>query len=265
MSGHNFKKKFGQNFLTDKNLLDAIVRDAGVTENDEVLEIGSGAGALTTAISNYAKRTVSFEIDKELEFDLLALNLSNTTFVFEDALKKPLGDIEKYFDGEYKLVANLPYYITTPLIFKFLEESDRIRSMTIMVQKEVADRITSNKGGKDYGVLTIMIAFYGSATITRNVSRKMFYPVPNVDSAVVRIDIDRDKFKDVDKKGFSQFIKACFSMRRKTLLNNLSSGYGVDKAKLHDVLGANILSKRAEEFDLYEFVEIYKKLKTIKR
>ena len=110
-----------------------------------------------------------------------------------------------------------------------------------------------------------MIAFYGSATITRNVSRKMFYPVPNVDSAVVRIDIDRDKFKDVDKKGFSQFIKACFSMRRKTLLNNLSSGYGVDKTKLHDVLGANILSKRAEEFDLYEFVEIYKKLKTIKR
>lgn len=258
MMEHNFKKKFGQNFLTDKNLLDAIVRDGGVTSDDEVLEIGAGAGALTESLSRYAKKVVSYEIDKDLEPTLRSLNLKNVEFVFGDALKENTEVIENRFEGKYKLVANLPYYITTPLIFKFLEESKRLISMTIMVQKEVAERIVATKGNKDYGILSIMIAFYGEPRIMRNVGRNMFRPVPNVDSAIVRIDIDEDKFSGVDKVGFSHFIKASFAMRRKTLLNNLSQIY--DKKLLQEKLPEDTLRKRAEQFDINEFVEMYKKL-----
>ncbi len=259
MTGHNFKKKFGQNFLTDKNLLNAIVRDAGVTMEDEVLEIGAGAGALTTSLSAYAKKVVSYEIDKELEGTLKALNLTNVEFVFGDALKEKLEKIEGHFEGEYKLVANLPYYITTPLIFKFLEESEKIISMTIMVQKEVAERIVSPKGGKDYGILSVMIAFYGQARIMREVNRNMFYPVPNVDSAIVRIDIEKDKYYGIDKNKFSRMIKAAFAMRRKTLSNNLSQVY--DKKTLQEKLDESTLKKRAEQLDINEFVEIYNQLR----
>ncbi len=258
MTEHKFKKKFGQNFLKDKNLLDAIVRDAGVKEQDEVLEIGAGAGALTVSLSKYAKRVVSYEIDRELEDTLNSLQLKNVEFVFTDALKTNIEDIESHFEGRYKLVANLPYYITTPLIFKFLEESERLTSMTIMVQKEVAQRIVSSEGGKDYGVLSVMLAFYGQAEIMREVNRNMFYPVPNVDSAVVRINIDKNKFSDIDKAKFSKFIKAAFAMRRKTLLNNLSRDY--DKKILQEKLTQDTLRKRAEQFSIDEFVELYKKL-----
>lgn len=260
MSEHNFKKKFGQNFLTDKNLLDAIVRDAGVSNEDSVLEIGAGAGALTTAIANRAKNVVSFEIDKDLEGELLGLGLNNATFVFGDALKTSMEQIEKYFDKEYKLVANLPYYITSPLIFKFLEKSEKIASLTIMVQKEVAERIVSKKGGKDYGVLSVMISFFGSAVITRYVNRKMFYPVPNVDSAVVKIEIDRGKYKNIDKDKFAKFVKACFSMRRKTILNNLSSGLGVNKKEIALAIGEETCKKRAEDFSLEELIEIFNRI-----
>ena len=258
MIEHNFKKKFGQNFLTDKNLLDAIVRDGGVTKEDEVLEIGAGAGALTESLSRYAKKVVSYEIDKDLENTLKSLELNNVEFIFEDALKQDINVIEGHFSGRYKLIANLPYYITTPLIFKFLEEASRISSMTIMVQKEVAERIVANKGNKDYGILSIMIAFYGKSRIMRNVGRNMFRPVPNVDSAIVRIDIDENKFIGVDKKGFSRFIKASFAMRRKTLLNNLSQLY--DKKILQEKLNEETLKKRAEQFDINEFVEIFNRL-----
>ncbi len=250
---HKFKKQFGQNFLTDKNLLDAIVRDANV-EAREVLEIGAGAGALTSALDKVAKKVVSYEIDSELMQPLAELELSRTQFIFKDALKTPMSEIEKNFDGDYCLVANLPYYITSPLILKFLEEGSRITSLTIMVQKEVAERIIATKG-KDYGVLSILVAFYGKAKITRFVDRKMFYPVPNVDSAVVRIDID--KRKDVDGKAFARFVKAAFSMRRKTLLNNLVSA-GFNKEFLNKNLGSEILALRAESLTLEKLIEIFK-------
>ena len=253
----NFKKKFGQNFLSDKNLLKAIVSDAEITANDVVLEIGAGAGALTKELSLVAKKVIAYEIDTDLKDILESLDLKNVEFVFSDFMNVNLKDFEKEIDS-FKVVANLPYYITTPIIFKLLEESEKLESLTIMVQKEVAERIVAKEGGKDYGILTLMINFFGEAKIDRIVKRQMFNPMPNVDSAVITIKIDREKYKGIDKEKFSKFIKASFSMRRKTLLNNLSSI--LPKTELKEKLTEDILSRRAETFSIDEFIGIYKML-----
>lgn len=254
---HNFKKKFGQNFISDKNLLQAIVDDAAITDKDNVLEIGAGGGSLTAALSKRAKRVVSYEIDDDLKEHLLSLNLENVEFVFADVLKEKIEDIEKRFAcQQYKIVANLPYYITTPLIFKFLEEGSGVTSLTIMVQKEVAQRIVAAPGNKDYGVLSVMVNFYGDAKITRIVGRQMFYPSPKVDSAVVNITKTRN-FDKKNAKNMSNFIKTCFSMRRKTLLNNLSNGLKMPKAKLQEKLANFNLNLRAEDFSLSQFLQMY--------
>lgn len=250
----NFKKKFGQNFLTDKNLLHAIVQDAEISQDDVVLEIGAGAGALTKELSFAAKKVFAYEVDQELKETLLALQLKNVDFIFADFMKADLKEYDK-FDG-IKVVANLPYYITTPIIFKLIDEAKNLKSITIMVQKEVAERIVAQKGGKDYGILSVMMAFYGDAKITRIVKRQMFTPAPNVDSAVVNIKI-KQKY-NIDRYRFSLFVKSAFSMRRKTLLNNLSSLY--PKEKLMATFDKEFLSKRAEMLSLEEFVEVYKKL-----
>ena len=250
----NFKKKFGQNFLTDKNLLHAIVQDAEISQDDVVLEIGAGAGALTKELSLAAKKVFAYEVDQELKETLIALQLKNVDFIFADFMKADLKEYVK-FDG-IKVVANLPYYITTPIIFKLIDEAKNLKSITIMVQKEVAERIVAQKGGKDYGILSVMMAFYGDAKITRIVKRQMFTPAPNVDSAVVNIKI-KQKY-NIDRYRFSLFVKSAFSMRRKTLLNNLSSLY--PKEKLMATFDKEFLSKRAEMLSLEEFVEAYKKL-----
>lgn len=258
MIDHNFKKKFGQNFISDKNLLSAICQDAGVDENSLVLEIGAGAGTLTEEISKKAKKVVSYEIDWDLQEHLLSLNLPNTKFVFGDIMDFPTNEVEKDFEGEYKMIANLPYYITTPIIFKFLNEAENLTSLTIMVQKEVAERIIATVGGKDYGVLSIMVNFFGEAKINRIVSRKMFYPQPNVDSAVVTINIDKNKFKNIDKNKFYKFIQTVFSMRRKTLKNNLTHG-GVNSEKIA-LIDPNLLSVRGETLTINELLDIYLKI-----
>lgn len=250
----NFKKKFGQNFLTDKNLLHAIVQDAEISQDDVVLEIGAGAGALTKELSLAAKKVFAYEVDQELKETLLALQLKNVDFIFADFMKADLKEYDKFDD--IKVVANLPYYITTPIIFKLIDEAKNLKSITIMVQKEVAERIVAQKGGKDYGILSVMMAFYGDAKITRIVKRQMFTPAPNVDSAVVNIKI-KQKY-NIDRYRFSLFVKSAFSMRRKTLLNNLSSLY--PKEKLMATFDKEFLSKRAEMLSLEEFVEAYKKL-----
>ena len=258
MSDFVFKKKFGQNFISDKNLLNAIATDAQISQDDEILEIGAGAGSLTEVLSEKSKKVISFEIDKDLIEHLTSLNLKNVEFVFGDFMQANLPDVEQKFEKKYKVVANLPYYITTPIIFKFLEEAKKVDSLTIMVQKEVAERVCAKVGGKDYGILTVMTNFYGEPKITRIIKRQMFFPVPNVDSALLNIKL-KEKYPTVDKKEFLAFIKTCFSMRRKTLLNNLSNMYS--KEKLKSVLSEDILSKRAEQFSLEEFVCIFEKLK----
>lgn len=256
MQDFNFKKKFGQNFISDVNLLSAISSDAEVQSTDEVLEIGAGAGSLTSILSSRAKKVVSFEIDKDLQQTLLSLNLPNVEFVFGDFMEADLKEVENKFSGKFKVVANLPYYITTPIIFKLLENCQKLESLTIMVQKEVAQRVIASPKG-DYGILSVMVQFHGDAFITRNIGRQMFHPQPNVDSALLHIKVF-DKFPNVDKTKFAQFVKTCFSMRRKTLLNNLSSKF--EKDKLKSCLGEETLKKRAEEFSVEEFVEMFQKL-----
>ncbi len=257
MKDFNFKKKFGQNFISDKNLLSAIVNDAEIDEGDDVLEIGAGAGSLTTALSKVAKKVVSYEIDEDLKDYLLSLGLDNVKFVFGDVMDFTTEKIEEDYSGSYKLVANLPYYITTPILFKFIS-SHRLKSMTIMVQKEVAQRIVAKAGSKDYGILSVMIAYYGEASYKRTVNRNLFRPQPNVDSAIVTIKCSKNKYEGVDDEKFYKFISSMFAMRRKTINNNLRhAGYDSEKIAL---LGQDILSNRAENFNLDDLIEIYKKI-----
>ncbi len=238
---HNFRfnKQFGQNFITDVNLLQAMVGDAGVTQDDTVLEIGAGAGTLTRALAEKAKKVYAFEIDRNL-IPILGETLKGlddkVEVIFKDIMKVSDDELDKIIDsGEYKVVANLPYYITTPLIMRFLERTHKPSSITVMIQKEVGQRLTSSADCGDYGVITLSIALEGKAKIMREVPRYMFTPQPNVDSCIVRIDLD-DTYKDVDKTRVKKFIKAAFPMRRKTLVNNLSSSMGIAKDKIESAL-----------------------------
>lgn len=234
----HFNKALGQNFITDGNLLDAIVSDSGIEEGDVVVEIGTGAGTLTRSIAKIAKKVYSFEVDKNLQ-PVLALSLQgvdNVEVIFRDILKMKDGEVEQIVGGKFKVVANLPYYITTPLAMRFIESTLDVESLTIMVQKEVADRFVARANTADYSAITLAIEMAGSAKITRNVSRNMFYPSPNVDSAVVRIDIDRHKLNGENAPLLHKLVRSSFAMRRKTLANNLSNAFGISKQDATDLI-----------------------------
>lgn len=266
---HNLtlKKAFGQNFLTDISLLDQIVEKAEVDENDVVLEIGCGAGALTKALSKKAKKVVGYEIDTRLKpvlKDILEDN-KNVEIVFNDIMKVGVADVEKKLGGEYVLVANLPYYITTPIIMRFLENAKNLKRMVIMVQEEVAYRLASKESSSDYGAITVGINLRGSAEVVLNVGREKFTPPPNVDSAVVRIDIEKDKFSGVNFDNVRQVVKCAFSNRRKMLVNNLMNVYKYSRVDAEKVLtSANLpLTIRGENLTATDYVKlteiIYKK------
>lgn len=259
-SGFKFNKALGQNFVTDKNLLSAIVDDALVTDADTVVEIGTGAGTLTRAIAQKAKQVISFEVDKNLApvLDLSLKGLENVTVVFKDVLKMQKEEFEKIVSTPFKVVANLPYYVTTPMIMHFLESDLPVISVTVMVQKEVADRLVAKEGTKDYAAITLGVRMRGEARVTRTVSRQMFYPQPNVDSAVVNIKIDKNKLPDTDLKKLSSLVKCAFSMRRKMLTNNLMSGYSISREEAVEILKkADIESTvRGEALSLDDFVRI---------
>lgn len=226
-----FNKALGQNFITDKNLLEAIVADSGVNPDDTALEIGTGGGTLTRALADAAKKVVSFEVDKNLQ-SVLALSLQgveNAEVVFRDILKMTDDEVREFAGDSFKVVANLPYYITTPLVMRFLESGLDVKSLTVMVQQEVADRFVAKANTAAYSAVTLAIQSCGSAYITRKVNRKMFYPVPNVDSAVVHIDIDRNKLAGENRQLLHKLIRSAFAMRRKTLANNLSVAFNLDK------------------------------------
>lgn len=234
----HFNKALGQNFITDGNLLDAIVADSGITCDDVVVEIGTGAGTLTRAIAKVAKKVYSFEVDRNLE-PVLALSLQgleNVEVVFKDVLKMKDDAFKELVDTPFKVVANLPYYITTPLAMRFIESNLDVTSLTIMVQKEVADRFVAKANTPDYSAITLAIEMAGNAQITRNVSRNMFFPSPNVDSAVVRIDLDRNKLAGEDFALVHKLVRGAFAMRRKTLANNLSVSLGLSKQEATDIV-----------------------------
>lgn len=253
-----FNKKFGQNFISDTNLLEAIVCDAGVTKDDVVIEIGAGAGSLTYALAQKAKRVIAFEIDFNLKSVLKTTlqGLNNAEVIFGDVMDKPIDEIESLAGGSFKVVANLPYYITTPVLMRFVEESANMSSMTVMVQKEVADRLVAKAGGKDYGRITVAVDCFGDAKLMRNVSRKMFYPQPNVDSAVVRIDCN--KKYSVDEKLLRQVVKSAFAMRRKVFSTCLAAGLGISKEQATRYITS--LGKdahvRGETFTTQDFVNL---------
>ena len=220
--GFHFKKQFGQNFISDGNLLRSIVEASGITKDTTVVEIGCGAGTLTRALAEAAKKVYAFDIDRDLQ-PVLAETLSgldNVEVIFRDFNKLDLKEFEKEIE-EYTVVANLPYYITTPLVTKLLEESEKVQGLSIMVQEEVAERFCAKEDTAEYGSITAAIALKGSAKIVKRVSRNLFYPRPNVDSAVVKIEFERGRVEVKDERAYRQTVKCAFLNRRKTLENNL--------------------------------------------
>ncbi|MBQ7351790.1 MAG: ribosomal RNA small subunit methyltransferase A [Clostridia bacterium] len=261
LNAHNFKfnKAYGQNFIFDTNFLKSII-DKSDIDGKDVLEIGPGAGTLTSIIADTANKVVSYEIDTNLK-PILEENLKNYNNVeikFGDIMKFSIEDIESNFDGNYVMVANLPYYITTPIIFKFLENATRLTSMIIMVQLEVAERLVAKAGTKDYGAITPAIDYRADAKIIKKVNRTMFTPVPNVDSAIVKIDFNNKKFDIKNTKVLDDTIKSVFAMRRKTIENNLKTSFRLSSEIVNEIIAkANIKpSSRGETLNTQQLVEL---------
>ena len=264
----SLKKAYGQNFLTDENLLAEIVEKAGITDSDTVLEIGCGAGALTRELAKKAKKVIGYEIDSSLK-PVLAETLSgidNVHIIYKDIMREKLSIVEKNLGGEYKLVANLPYYITTPIVMRFLENSFDLTAMAIMVQEEVADRFSALPATADYGAITVAINLRGTAKTVLNVPREKFTPVPNVDSAVVKIDIEKGKFNGADLTAVRDIVRAGFSSRRKMLVNNLINGLKLTRAQAETALSlAGVpLTARGETLSAEDYVRLTDIIKQVK-
>lgn len=236
-SGFTFKKKFGQNFISDTELLDGIVDGAGVDKDTTVIEIGCGAGTLTKALANKAKFVYGYEIDASLK-PVLARSLAgvdNAEIIFKDFTRVRIDELEKTLPP-YKVVANLPYYITTPLIMQLVENSKKCLSLTVMVQEEVALRLCAQPDTPDYGAITANVALRGVCSLVRRVGREKFVPSPNVDSAVVRIDLCEKRLDVGDTDLYKKVVRAAFSSRRKTLENNLISAFGLERGRAREII-----------------------------
>lgn len=261
LNKHNFKfnKAYGQNFIFDKNFLTSIVE--GIVDKDTVvLEIGAGAGTLTSILCEYAKKVYSFEIDNNLKpiLEEKLAKYDNIQMIFGDVMKFDTKEIENMIGEKFMIVANIPYYITTPIIFKFLEESVNMTSMTIMIQLEVAERLVATAGSKNYGAITPAIDYRGNAKIIKKVSRKMFTPMPNVDSAIVKIDIVNNKYNVVNSKVTDDTIKCAFAMRRKTLENNIKSYFKFSSEIIEKIFEESKLEKtiRGEKLTTEQLVNL---------
>jgi len=258
----NFKKSLGQNFISDKNLLNSIVRLAEIDQEDNVLEIGAGAGTLTEVLALNAKKVLSYEIDTELKDRLIDItkNYSNLEIVFQDFMTVNERDI---FNGKnFKVVANIPYYITTPIIFKLLNVKERISSMMFMVQKEVAVRFASKEGSKEYGIPSIMLQAIADVSVAKVVPKECFTPMPKVDSALMKIEL-KDKFKIENFEYFSKLVHSAFAMRRKTLVNNLTKNFNIEKEILINNLKKINYSEniRPEQISVENYVKLSNLLK----
>ena len=260
-----FQKKFGQNFLIDQGIVEKIVREAGVTKDDFVLEIGPGIGTMTQILCENAREVAAVEIDRNL-IPILNDTLSeydNVTIINDDILKVDINKLAEEKNGgrPIKVVANLPYYITTPIIMGLFESHVPLDSITIMVQKEVADRMQTGPGSKDYGALSLAVQFYAKPEIVVNVPPECFMPRPNVGSAVIRLKRHETRPVDVkDEKLMFRIIRASFNQRRKTLANGLNNspeiGYTKEQiAAAIEELGRGA-SIRGEALTLEEFARL---------
>ncbi|MBE7707063.1 MAG: ribosomal RNA small subunit methyltransferase A, partial [Cyanobacteria bacterium SIG30] len=223
----DYKKSLGQNFLYDTNLLKAIAKDGDVTNDDIVLEIGAGAGTLTEVLAQNSKKVISFEIDKSLIPILTERqkNNPNIEFHFQDFMD---AKVENLFEGKARVVANIPYYITTPIIFKLVDHIEKFSSILVLIQKEVAERFASNFGRKDYGITSVILQSIFDVNIPRIVKKECFTPSPKVDSALCKL-VPHNKYQNLDFDGFKNFVHFAFSMRRKTLINNLKNNLEKEK------------------------------------
>ena len=225
--GFSFKKNFGQNFLVDERVLGKIVSSAEISKDDVVIEVGPGIGTLTQALAKEAYKVVAVEIDTTLVPILgeLLSDFDNIEIINEDILKVDVNAIaEKYPDKKIKMVANLPYYITPPIIMNVLENHIPVESITVMIQKEVAYRMKAQPSTKDYGSLSLAVQYYCEPYLVANVPQNCFMPRPNVDSAVIKLTVmDKPKVQVNNEKFMFEFIKAAFSQRRKTLVNCIFS------------------------------------------
>ena len=252
--GFHFKKQFGQNFISDTNLLRSIVEASGIDKSTTVVEIGCGAGTLTRALAEAAKKVYAFDIDRDLQpvlAETLA-GLDNVEVIFRDFSKLNLKEFEAEI-GEYTVVANLPYYITTPLVTKLLEESDKVQGLSVMVQEEVADRFCAKENTPEYGSITAAIALKGVAKVVKRVPRTLFYPRPNVDSAVVKIEFDRGRVAVKDERAYRQTVKCAFLNRRKTLENNLVNFFKLTREQAKSALNLAGVDEKARGETLSPF------------
>lgn len=253
----DFNKRYGQNFILDRNLLSAIAADAGVTGEDVVVEIGAGAGTLTAALAAVAKEVIAYEIDENLRpvlSETLA-GLPNVRVVYEDYTKRT-----EPLPARFKVVANLPYYVTTPIIMSLIEGEDRPETITVMVQKEVAERLVAAPGTSDYGAITASLGLVADAEITRIVGRQNFIPPPNVDSAVVKITLRDKGYTAEEISAARKLIRAAFNMRRKTLSNALAGVVGgKDRAAALIAACGFLPTVRGETLSAADYVTLVRK------
>ena len=266
-------KRYGQNFLIDDNILQGIISSADITDEDLVIEIGPGLGNLTEYILNTAKYGLLVEIDPKMIAVLedRFKDKTNYTLLNEDILKVDIDNLVKKIKAEnnmefksVKVVANLPYYITTPIIFQLLEDSNCIESITVMVQKEVAERMTADSHSKEYGILTIMVDYFSNANIDIIVPNSSFIPEPGVTSAVITLKKNR-KYKVNNEKVFFELVHKAFAQRRKKMTNSLSSNNfnNMSKQEIEDLFtNCNLkLTTRAEELETIDFINIANSIK----
>ena len=246
------KRPFGQHFLFDPNILKKIISCSGISKDDTVVEIGAGLGTLTRFLSLYAKKVIAIELDKRLieKLEGILSESNNVEIIQADALKFPYNTIE----DKFKVVANIPYYITTPILFRLLEFREKITSMTLLMQKEVAKRITASHGSRDYGVLSISAQYHTRPELKFMVSRKAFVPPPDVDSAVVHFNVSpRPVFPVSNEKLFFDIVRTAFSQRRKTILNSLRKFEGIEGALSISGIDPGI---RPEKLSIEDFIRL---------
>ena len=258
MIDHKFKKQYGQNFLMDKNVLDKISSSICPGKNDLIIEIGPGSGNLTKRLKEYNANLVCFEIDKSLDKYLSLLEDDKTKIVYEDFMNVNLDEFVKNYNYEnIYVIANIPYYITTPIIEKITFSNIKVKSLLLMVQKEVADRLSSTNGNREYGYITVLLNAFYDINKLFNVNKNSFYPVPNVDSAIIKLDTKECNILNFEK--FNRLIKNAFRFKRKTLKNNLI-GYDLDLVdSLLEKYGYS-LSNRAEEIPVDVYINVANKL-----
>lgn len=261
----NYKKKFGQNFIYDINFLNSLLDSFKLEEDSVIVEIGAGLGTLTSALASRYKQVLSYEIDKDLIEPLNSLKnvYSNLEFVFKDILKENVKDIEARLNNEeFYVIANLPYYITSPIIFKFLLESSFLKKMFVMVQLEVGERFSASPHSKEYGASTVILNSLADCKIVKLVKRNMFTPMPKVDSCVLEITINKEKFNLEESSSFIDFVQNSFKMKRKTLYNNLISAGFNKEVVINTIVSLGLdLKVRPEELEVKDFVKLYNLLK----